>query len=141
MCQRMLHLQPSLEELCEHYDTAASEVTRRSVDIARMRKTGQVAGDAVKQQEDENSHFHQHLEGVSVSMRFHLCEVFNRLHAVGEELMTAMKNGQGAQVEIAQLDDGVNTEAKSIAGRHEASTHGKRACLCFCLPLHRQFTL
>lgn len=119
-------MQPSLEELCEHYDKTASEVTRRSVDIARMRKSGCFGGGALKQHEHVNSNLHEHLAGVSVSMRFHVYEVFTRLHTIGEELTLAMA-GLG-ESEQATADD--DTKVNSTAEHAEESTCKRGAAYC-----------
>lgn len=92
-------MQPSIAELCACYDTTAKEVTRRSVDIARMRKLGKFADGAMLQHQAENSDLHQHLEGVSVSMRWHVYEVFNQLHKIGQELTIQIACGQNLSVE------------------------------------------
>eukprot|EP00892_Ulva_mutabilis_P003171 jgi/Ulvmu1/12855/UM098_0040.1 len=107
---------PPLEELCEHYDQTASEVTRRSVDIARLRKTGFFAGCAVKEHEHENSNLHEHLQGVSVSMRFHMYEVCSRLNKIGGELMSAMKS-LGDSEQLDPCMDTVEMPAEEPADR------------------------
>lgn len=71
-----------------------------------MRKMGNFVDGSMVKNQTENRDLHQHLEGVSVSMRLHVVEVFSQLHKIGQALMMAMQSSQRSHSVVEGADNG-----------------------------------
>lgn len=74
------------------------------MEIARLHEMGDFGDDSLMQQQTENDDLSHHLDGVSVSMRWHLFEVFNRLHKMGQDWMIAVKSDHNGVHDDANLE-------------------------------------
>lgn len=89
-----------------------------------MRTLGKFADGTLLQHQAENSDLHQHLEGVSVSMRWHVYEVFNQLHKIGQELTIQLACGQNLSIDDEPETALSQPTAEVLADEELAPTRG-----------------